>query len=132
MTGYWLPLLVLVALAVTLWTLHRRRRTTSGPSPSTGSSRLSTPAPDLPLAHVIGIDLSSWTDAQLYAVWRATADELRLAARSGDAATAARARDLLLTELERRHPRQTATWLTSPEALTGQAPTFLLPKKQDP
>lgn len=70
-------------------------------------------------------ELSSWTDAQLYAVWVATADELRRAAQSTEAATAARARELLLAEIERRHPRKTAAWLRSREALTGQPPTFL-------
>jgi hypothetical protein len=70
--------------------------------------------------------LSSWTDAQLYAVWCATAVELRRVAESSRAATAARARELLLVEIERRHPRQTAAWLTSRQALTGEPPRFLL------
>jgi len=70
-------------------------------------------------------ELSSWTDAQLYAVWCATADQLRRA-QSDEAATTARARELLLAEIERRHPRQTAAWLSSRKALTGQPPTFLL------
>lgn len=70
--------------------------------------------------------LTSWTDAQLYAVWCATAVELRRAAESDEAATAARARELLLAEIERRHPRQTAAWLTSRQALTGEPPRFLL------
>jgi hypothetical protein len=68
-------------------------------------------------------DLHTWTDTQLYAVWCATADELR---RTTHAATAARARELLLAEIERRYPRQTAGWLSSPGALTGQPPDFLL------
>ncbi|MFI7065756.1 hypothetical protein ACIBL3_32490 [Kribbella sp. NPDC050124] len=100
-------LLIVVALIALPWVLKRRRR----------------PAPAV---QVIGIELTTWSDAQLYAVWSATADELRRATHSDDAATAARARDLLLTEIERRHPTQTATWLTSPTALTGQPPTFLL------
>jgi hypothetical protein len=115
MKVYWVILLVLVAGAVALpWALGLLRRR---------SAELRTTVPQ-----VIGIDLSSWTDSQLYGVWVATADELRLAAQSDDAATAARARELLLSEIERRHPRQTATWLTSPDALTGEPPHFLVPK----
>lgn len=114
MKVYWVILLVVVAGAIaTPWVLSLRRRRAE---------------PQTPVTQVIGIDLSSWTDSQLYAVWVATADELRHAAQSDDAATAARARELLLTEIERRHPRQTATWLTSPEALTGHPPHFLVPK----
>ncbi|TDD16547.1 hypothetical protein E1218_29595 [Kribbella turkmenica] len=116
MTAYWVIVIVVLVLVAGWWLISRRRRCRSAP-------------PESPLAQVIGLDLSSWTDSQLYAVWRATADELRLAAESDDAATAARARELLLTEIERRHPHQTATWLASPEALTGQPPHFLLPKK---
>ena len=115
MKVYWVILLVVVAGAIaTPWALGLRRRRSTEPRTS--------------VTQVIGIDLSSWTDSQLYAVWVATAEELRRAAQSDDAATAARARELLLTEIERRHPRQTATWLTSPEALTGHPPHFLLPK----
>ncbi|MFG1813679.1 hypothetical protein ACGFIF_07950 [Kribbella sp. NPDC049174] len=114
MNVYWVILLVVVAGAIAMpWVLSLRRRRAE---------------PQTPVIQVIGIDLSSWTDSQLYAVWVATADELRRAAQSDDAATAARARELLLTEIERRHPRQTATWLTSPEALTGHPPHFLDPK----
>ncbi len=111
----WVILLVLVASAIAVpWALGVRRRRSA-------EARTT-------VTQVIGIDLSNWTDSQLYAVWVATADELRRAAGSGDAATAARARELLLSEIERRHPRQTATWLTSPDALTGEPPRFLVPK----
>lgn len=107
----WVVLLLVVAAIALPWVLARRRRA-------------ATPATNV--AQVIGIELTTWSDAQLHAVWCATADELRRAAHSDDAATAARARELLLTEIERRHPQQTATWLASPEALTGQPPDFLL------
>jgi transcriptional regulator of nitric oxide reductase len=116
MKVYWVILLVVVAGAVAApWALSLRRRR--------GADTRTT------VVQVIGFDLSSWTDSQLYAVWIATAGELRRAAQSDEAATAARARELLLSEIERRHPRQTATWLTSPEALTGEPPEFLVPKK---
>ncbi len=115
MKADWVVLLVFVAVAVAApWALRLLRRRSA-------DTRTTVP-------QVIGIDLSSWTDSQLYAVWVATADELRRAAQSDDAATAARARELLLSEIERRHPRQTASWLTSPEALTGRPPDFLVPK----
>lgn len=104
----WIVLLLVVAAVLALpWVLKRRRRRATA-------------------VQIIGNELTTWSDAQLYAVWSATADELRRAAHSDDAATAARARELLLTEIERRHPHQTATWLSSPEALTGQPPNFLL------
>ncbi|TCO20464.1 hypothetical protein EV652_112210 [Kribbella steppae] len=116
MKVYWVILLVLVAGAIAApWALSLLRRRSA--------ERQTT------VSQVIGIDLSSWTDSQLYGVWCATADELLLAAQSDDAATAAQARELLLAEIERRHPRETAAWLTSPQALTGDPPHFLLPKK---
>jgi len=118
MKVYWVILLVVVTTAIaTPWAVRRLRR------------RSATPDPAVP--QVIGIELGSWTDSQLYAVWCATADELRRAAQSDDAATAARARELLLAEIERRHPRQAAAWLSSRGALTGQPPRFLLPRNND-
>jgi hypothetical protein len=76
-----------------------------------------------------GGQLSDWTDAELYSVWRATGAELLKALHAEHAdhtLTAAGARQYLLAEVERRHPRETAAWLTSAAVLSGEPPTFLL------
>lgn len=73
--------------------------------------------------------LSEWSDAELYKVWCATAAELLKALEAEHAdntVTAARARQHLLAEIERRHPRATAAWLASDAILSGEPPTFLL------
>lgn len=76
-----------------------------------------------------GGQLSDWTDAELYSVWCATGAELLKALRAehtDHTLTAADARQYLLAELERRHPRETADWLASAAILSGEPPTFLL------
>lgn len=73
--------------------------------------------------------VADWTDAELYKVWCATSTELLKAVhaeRSDRTMTAADARRYLLAEIERRHPRATATWLASDAILTGEPPRFLL------
>jgi hypothetical protein len=73
--------------------------------------------------------LDDWTDAELYSVWRATETELHKALHiecTDHTLTAAEARQHLLAELERRHPRETAAWLASDAILTGEPPTFLV------
>lgn len=70
--------------------------------------------------------LDRWTDSELYAVWCATEKEAHLLAETRGALTAARARDLLLSEIERRYPSMTAAWLSSESALMGEPPRFLL------
>ncbi|HZX07897.1 hypothetical protein [Kribbella sp.] len=69
--------------------------------------------------------LSDWTDAELYKVWCATAAEL-LKAQSEHTAAAVAARQYLLAEIECRHPRATAAWLSSDRLLYGEPPRFLL------
>jgi hypothetical protein len=81
-----------------------------------------------PSAASTGSELHDWTDSELYAVWCATNAEIKRATEAQDAATAARARRLLLAEIERRHPTQTKMWLSSESALTGTPPNFLRPR----
>jgi hypothetical protein len=69
--------------------------------------------------------LADWSDAELYSVWRATGAELVRALHAEHTATAAEARQYLLTEIERRHPLETAAWLESDALRTGGAPDFL-------
>ncbi len=76
-----------------------------------------------------GGQLSDWTDSELYSVWCATRTELLKALRAehtDHTLTAAEARQYLLTELERRHPRETSAWLTSDAILSGEPPKFLM------
>ena len=80
-----------------------------------------TPAPGLQ----VPARLADWSDAELYSVWRATGAELFLALHAEHTATAAEARQYLLTEIERRHPLETAAWLESDALRTGGAPHFL-------
>lgn len=73
--------------------------------------------------------MSDWADSELYAVWCATGAELLKAVDTDDTdhtLTAAEARRYLLTEIEHRHPRETAAWLTSGAILSGAPPTFLV------
>jgi hypothetical protein len=71
-------------------------------------------------------ELGRWSDAELYAVWctsrAATAD-------ADQAEIAADARQELLAEFERRHPREAAEWLTSGSGLAGEPPRFLLDRR---
>ncbi len=69
--------------------------------------------------------LEAWADTELYAVWRATKSEFARATEAEQAVTAARARQLLLAEIERRYPTQTKAWLSSAAAVTGEPPEFL-------
>jgi len=75
---------------------------------------------------VLGGDLEKWSDAQLYAVWCATDAEVVRKDESDHTQTAARARDLLLSEIAHRRPAETETWLNSDAALNGEPPRFLL------
>jgi len=75
---------------------------------------------------IIDADLDTWSDAELYAVWCATDAEVVRESQSGHTETAARARDLLLSEIARRRPAETAAWLSSNNALKGEPPRFLL------
>jgi hypothetical protein len=73
--------------------------------------------------------LRDWSDAELYKVWRATGTELVRAVGTSsvpDTATAAEARAHLLAEIERRYPRETATWIRSRGVLGGAPPRFLI------
>ena len=72
-------------------------------------------------------ELAGWSDVELYAVWRATGTELLRAMNAGQFATAAEARQYLLAEIERRHPAETAAWLSSGSVLSGEPPRFLNP-----
>ncbi|MET9315129.1 hypothetical protein ABZX12_25220 [Kribbella sp. NPDC003505] len=85
-----------------------------GPKPATAAPGLQAPA-----------RLADWSDAELYSVWRAIGAELVRALRAEHTATAAEARQYLLTEIERRHPLETAAWLGSDALLSGAAPDFL-------
>ncbi|TCC64095.1 hypothetical protein E0H73_06625 [Kribbella pittospori] len=75
---------------------------------------------------IIDADLAKWSDAELYAVWVATDAEVVRESQSDYTETAARARDLLLSEIARRRPAETAVWLRSNNALKGEPPRFLL------
>ena len=75
---------------------------------------------------IIDADLVRWSDAELYAVWVATDAEVVRESQSDYTETAARARDLLLSEIARRRPAETAAWLGSNSALEGEPPRFLL------
>lgn len=77
------------------------------------------------IAEVTDESLAAWTDSALYAVWLATKAEITKATDAPHAATAARARQLLLAEIERRYPVQTEAWLSSEGAITGEPPEFL-------
>lgn len=79
-----------------------------------------------PEQQIIDADLARWSDAELYAVWVATDAEVVRESQSDYTETAARARDLLLSEIARRHPAETAAWLRSDNALKGEPPRFLL------
>ncbi len=71
-------------------------------------------------------ELGRWSDAELYAVWCTS----RAATTDVDQAeVAADARQELLAEFERRHPREATEWLTSGSGLAGEPPTFLLDKR---
>ncbi|MEU8223700.1 hypothetical protein [Kribbella sp. NPDC048915] len=73
--------------------------------------------------------LHDWTDTELYSVWCATGTELLKAVPAEDAGrtlTASEARRYLITEIERRRPREASAWLTSSSALSGEPPRFLL------
>ncbi|TDU83268.1 hypothetical protein EV138_5730 [Kribbella voronezhensis] len=81
--------------------------------------------PASPNGSLAGSVLRTWSDSQLYAVWRATTTDSYRAAAGPRPITVAQARQLLIAEIERRYPVQTRTWLTSPAALTGEPPEFL-------
>lgn len=71
-------------------------------------------------------ELRDWADSELYSVWCASAAEVLDALPAGQTATAAEARQYLLAEIERRHPRDARAWLKSEAILTGEPPAFLL------
>lgn len=71
-------------------------------------------------------ELRDWADSELYSVWCASAAEVLEALHAGQTATAAEARQYLLAEIERRHPRDARAWLASDAVLTGEPPAFLL------
>jgi hypothetical protein len=109
---------VMTGLAITSpWTILLVRGRLGSPT-TEGRSRSATERIDRPL--------TSWSDSELYSVWCATDNEVLRATKSDRTATAARARDHLLAEIERRYPTQTAAWLTSHAALNGAPPRFLL------
>jgi hypothetical protein len=89
----------------------------------TGRSGAATPT----TTSAASTELAGWSDAELYAVWRATGTELLRAMHAGRFATAADARQYLLAEIERRHPIETAAWLSSGSVLSGEPPRFLNP-----
>ncbi|WP_406047754.1 hypothetical protein [Kribbella sp. NBC_00889] len=101
---------VAIAAAILAIGLVRSRRRTTTPSEQ----------------QIIDADLARWSDAELYAVWVATDAEVVRESQSGYTGTAARARDLLLSEIARRRPAETAAWLSSDNALNGEPPRFLL------
>jgi hypothetical protein len=74
----------------------------------------------------IGSELAGWSDTELYSVWCATDNEVLRTTQSHQAATAVRARQHLLSEIERRHPAKTSVWLASDSALKGAPPRFLI------
>ena len=93
-----------------------------------GTGRANRGGPASPaVATAASTELGGWTDAELYAVWCATGTELLRAMHAGQFATAAEARQYLLAEIERRHPRATAAWLSSGSVLSGEPPRFLDP-----
>ncbi|MEU4295121.1 hypothetical protein AB0E63_43465 [Kribbella sp. NPDC026596] len=92
-----------------------------------GTGRASRGGPTSPAARAASTELDNWSDAELYAVWCATGTELLRAMHAGQFATAAEARQYLLAEIERRHPRETAAWLSSGSVLSGEPPRFLDP-----
>jgi len=109
---------VMTGLTITSpWTILLFRGQLGSP-PTKGHSRSATDHVSRPL--------TSWSDGELYSVWCATDNEVLRATKSDRTATAARARDHLLAEIERRYPTQTAAWLTSQAALSGAPPRFLL------
>lgn len=115
--GAWLLLIVVVLAGTSPWTydlVSSRGARKSRDDDVAGSRRLD----------VRDGNLEVWTDAQLYAVWRATSARLVEAADS-QANTAVQARQLLLAEIERRYPREARRWLSSDAALNGEAPDFL-------
>ncbi|TCC45613.1 hypothetical protein E0H75_28180 [Kribbella capetownensis] len=101
---------VAIAAAILAVGLVRSRRRTTTPSEQ----------------QIIDADLVKWSDAELYAVWVATDAEVVRESQSDYTETAARARDLLLSEIARRRPAETAAWLRSNNALKGEPPRFLL------
>jgi hypothetical protein len=117
--GAWLVLAVAVLAVTSPWTYDRvsHRASRKGRSDIVGQPRS---------LDVRDGNLETWTDAELYAVWQATSARVAEAADS-QATTAAQARELLLTEIERRYPREAGRWLSSDAALSGEAPHFLRP-----
>lgn len=77
------------------------------------------------MADVADSELEKWSESELYAVWCASKTEIDRTVGAARAVTAARARQLLLAEIERRYPTQTCAWLSSDAALTGEPPHFL-------
>lgn len=115
-------LIVFLAIAICLRAsklrskrLTRRRRTDTTARPL--------------VADIVAGELVKWTDSELYAVWCATSTEIHQAAEPTRTVTAAQARQLLLAEIERRHPARTSAWLSSDAALTGEPPRFLRTNK---
>ncbi len=76
-------------------------------------------------------DLVNWTDAELYWVWCLSLTEVHPGTDPGERVVAARAREHLLTEFDRRHPSESAQWLESGAILDGQPPTFLVSSPED-
>ena len=117
-TGPWLAPVV-AGLTITsppVCSLIRRWLTGSRRSATTGVSAISELPPGA---------LATWTDPELYAVWKATRTEITRATEAQQAVTAARARQLLLAEIERRYPAQTRAWMSSQAAIAGEPPEFL-------
>jgi len=69
--------------------------------------------------------LRSWTDEELLAVWSRARSPIERDGSGIAPATAARARQLLLAEIERRYPAEAQEWLRSGAALADSPPSFL-------
>jgi hypothetical protein len=96
------------------------------------TGRVDREGPASPGARAASTELGNWSDAELYAVWCATGTELLRAMHAVRSATAAEARQYLLAEIERRHPKETAAWLSSGSVLSGEPPRFLDPGAPGP